>query len=121
MDGVLDHFQPVGDDALSVVLHQILATLPSLQLNTKYIKTPQLHTAEATVDNTKQQQQQHGNAQLQTTTWQCTTAKNNDRRDKTLISIQSEGGDFNKEHPTTATLKHMVTMVTERWSFHSQL
>ena len=29
-DGVLDHFEPVSDDALGVVLHQELTTMPSL-------------------------------------------------------------------------------------------
>lgn len=33
-DGVLDHFEPVADDALLVVLHQILAALTCLQLHT---------------------------------------------------------------------------------------
>ena len=33
-DGVLDHFQPISDDALCVVLHQVLAALTSLQLHT---------------------------------------------------------------------------------------
>ena len=34
-DGVLDHFEPVADDALSVVLHQVLTALTSLQLRTQ--------------------------------------------------------------------------------------
>lgn len=35
MDGVVNHFKPVRDDAVSVVLHQILASLTSLQLQTQ--------------------------------------------------------------------------------------
>lgn len=50
-DGVLDHFEPVADDALSVVLHQVLTALTSLQLHKHTHTQTRSQTLDTTVRN----------------------------------------------------------------------
>lgn len=102
-DSVLHHFEPVVDDALGVVLHQILAALTSLQLhtNTTVTHSPQHYTHITTVTTATNPHCPHreaGSPQRTPVTTATTVA---------MIG-HDESGEDESMH-----LKQTVTMVTQ--------